>query len=598
MGLKKVVFTPSLPDQAEEDAGSGGEDVAVGGRDTKRGHPDAMEAVAGDGRDHPDAESGEEADAGSAGEVVGVSMSERPSVRNMWCEPMLCSVCESSDLGSDGSCKDCGLWQPQFLSLEDSENQARALLNQPGELKRQDIDRLLAQSLKGSDFKSRACDRIAATDQTAGWSLGFYVYGAQVGITKETLKRPFLTQVLNKYLLQELPGKTWAAIRVTSDLISGPHKDRNQKRSSNHVVPLSDFQGGRIWVEGVPNAECELHTKTVQGIPCQGYFIGGSQQVCTFDPSAWHAVEPAVGYRRVLVGYTPRLLERLSLNLRQQLSSLSFPLPRCNQEQEQTPTQLAPEEDTQGDRQGDRGEEDGRSGVSPGGEGSNWVPEMELDGETELGCRSEEDHFLEELHDQYTALGRIEMDSRKYFDEELEAATEQGWVASVDHLIELKDWVHELETWIIVRDASSKLRSQVGTSEATILKARLRKFGVDPQEPEVVGYEYDEWVPLSGLPITEPEGESGDSEAVKPPGPKASEAVPAAPLQTVSVSHREVLEKVEEWRPSISGELESVFERHGALHRTSKEEVEQWIRQGKTAEFLPQDQNSGVRELR
>ena len=100
----------------------------------------------------------------------------------------------------------------------------------------------------------------------------------------------------------------------------------------------------------------------------------------------------------------------------------------------------------------------------------------------------------------------------------------------------------------------------------------------------------DEWFPLSGSHLEEPEGELHQdhlNENFRPPGPKASEALPAAPLQTISVSHQEVLEKVEEWRPSIGAELESVFERHQALQRTCKDEVDGWIRQGKVVEFLP-----------
>ena len=105
--------------------------------------------------------------------------------------------------------------------------------------------------------------------------------------------------------------------------------------------------------------------------------------------------------------------------------------------------------------------------------------------------------FLEVLHDQYMSLRRLEMDARKYFDEELEVAAEQRWTAGTAHLVELKNWIQELEQWIVAGDASSRLRSGVEDSEARVLRARLRKMGMNP---EVVEGE-DEWVSVVRLSL-------------------------------------------------------------------------------------------------
>ena len=49
------------------------------------------------------------------------------------------------------------------------------------------------------------------------------------------------------------------------------------------------------------------------------------------------------------------------------------------------------------------------------------------------------------------------------------------------------------------------------------------------------------------------------------------------------LSHKEVLDNVVQWTPSIKEEIESVFELHQALKRTSKEQVDQWLAEGKPA---------------
>ena len=347
-------------------------------------------------------------------------------------------------------------------------------------------------------------------------------------------------------------------------------------------------------------------TKEYKGRPLQGHYVGGAHAVAQFDPSKTHSVEPSVGTRRVVVAYSPRLIERLEPSDLRKLRELGFPVPSVSSV-EATWRYDSAAKAKGGDRQehcamqgniNDARKEgstrtnirkedlQGKAGLSPGGDGSNGTEETELEWRTGNSHFNTQQGFLEVLHDQYMSLRRLEMDARKYFDEELEVAAEQGWKASTEHLVELKNWIQELEQWIVAGDASSRLRAGVEDSEARVLRARLRKLGMNPG---VVEGE-DEWFPLSGSPLEEPEGESHQdnlNENFRPPGPKASEALPAAPLQTISVSHREVLEKVEEWRPSIGAELESVFERHRALQRTCKDEVDGWISQGKVVEFLP-----------
>ena len=171
-----------------------------------------------------------------------------PEIRNLWCELQKCAVCEEPSVEKSDCCSLCGVWRGKQYTLEESENKARELLSDPGRISRTDVNRLLSMSMCTWQPKTRACDREISNPTTSGWTLGFYVYGNRLGATRETLKRPQLTLLLNKYMKQEAPEERWAALRVTCNFESGPHKDRNEPESHNVVVPVSWFKGGKIWI--------------------------------------------------------------------------------------------------------------------------------------------------------------------------------------------------------------------------------------------------------------------------------------------------------------------------------------------------------------
>ena len=521
--------------------------------------------------------------------LFGGSAVEGVSVKNLWCEEATCRLCETPRSPKNlETCAGCGTWQGRVLNTLESEREAEKILSNSDPISRSDVNALLRMSMQGWKARARPCDKEAGSRGSKGWTLGQYVYGSRVGITRETYRRPQLTKLLNRYLRQTLDSQvSWTALRVTCDYQAGPHVDCNEPGSRNVVVPISWFDKGQIWIEGIAPEGQQQVEKEIAGEQRLGYLIGGSAATAYFDPRKNHAVEPALGSRRVVVGYTPRLFDRLSDSHVEFLRDLEFNLCSRNvpqgDDQEQNVGSTA--EVGVGDTQESNHEEEGKAGFSPGGEGSNVLMEMEMDWVMEQGIaqQQQQEDFLETLHNQYVSLRQIELDTRKHFDEELEIANEQGWVANTDHVLAVKEWVQDLEQWVITQDASGRLCAGVGESEATVLRARLRKFGVNPEAIEAEST----WVPLSGFPLEEPEKESNLNIGLKPPGHKAVEASPAAPLQTVSVSHKEVLANVEGWRPSIGAELESVFERHQALQRTSRQEVEQWISQGKVIEYLP-----------
>ncbi|OLP87837.1 putative transposon protein [Symbiodinium microadriaticum] len=92
---------------------------------------------------------------------------------------------------------------------------------------------------------------------------------------------------------------------------------------------------------------------------------------------------------------------------------------------------------------------------------------------------------------------------------------------------------------------------------------------------------------LSGVEMLGRVKECGDDSFEHDIKPEAWEATPAQPLQTVSVSHQEVLQKIEEWKGAIGDELSNVFDVHSAMKRRDEEYVRVLKESGVEVEILP-----------
>ena len=385
---------------------------------------------------------------------------ESPStIFNLWSEEATCYVCESSVkmCGATSSCSLCGLRAPRKLSVEESEARAEALLNSEQRIDRDELDDLLASSLCSWNPKTRRLDQSLRGTGTLGWTLGFYRYGPKVGITKETLKRPMLTQIVNRFMRQEGGQGSWASVRVTSGFASDVHRDNNEKGSLNLLVPVSRFRKGRLWVEGQPLKGEEPEIREVQGERVVGRLIGGDSEVSWFDASQRHSVERAEGTRRVLVGYTPKSLDTLSLDFQQRLCALGFPLP------------------------------------SPSGVGSTLNPQLSsLQAQcsisaSDVDCEPEElclwegvvtDPELDQLQHEHCMLRRVLTEQQKHLHEEIGLAASEGWEHETSHLRDLHCWINDIEGCLLHHVTKRQLSDpHVTSDERCVLEARLRSLG-------------------------------------------------------------------------------------------------------------------------
>ena len=498
------------------------------------------------------------------GESESSEGERNPSVFNMWSEEARCYICEASVQmsGATPRCSSCGLEAQRKLSVEESETRAEAFLKSDQPIDREKLDDLLASSLCSWNPKTRKQDRSLQGTGAMGWTLGFYRYGPKIGITKETLRRPLLTRLINRFMQQEGGPGNWASVRVTSGFASEMHRDNNEK---DLLVPVSRFREGRLWIEGPPLKGEMSQVREIPGERVDGRLVGGDSEVVWFDASLRHSVEKAEGSRRVLVGYTPRSLDALSSDLQHHLLTLGFPLP-CLSGIGPSPSPQPFSTDVDGSLQAEA--RDGGSEEPRFCEGALTEPE------------------LEQLQHEHFVLRRVLIEQQKNLHEEIGIAACEGWDHGTSHLCDLHCWINDTEECLLHHVSKQQLSNpHVTSDERCVLEARLRSLGVSSESEEAQTWtglyaDHDPDVPGSG-------GVGRKDEKALDPETQAWQAEPAQVLQTVAVSHAEVLKHVEEWRGPACEELGSIFDIHRTLRKISSEDVTAFKEASDVIEYLP-----------
>ena len=183
---------------------------------------------------------------------------------------------------------------------------------------------------------------------------------------------------------------------------------------------------------------------------------------------------------------------------------------------------------------------------------------------------------LKTLLHEHAMLRNLLIEEQKSVEEEVATAAHEGWTASTLPLQDLHAWIDECEQGLVWQDSCDLLSSSgIGEAEQKVLEARLAKLGVAHE----LG---------TGDGVALGDDEDGDArEFDEGSSPRAWEAQPAQPLQTVSVSHQEVLKKIEEWKGSIGDELSNVFDVHEAMRRRSEADIQAYRDAGDEIEIIP-----------
>ena len=482
-------------------------------------------------------------------------------------------------------------------SLVDVEAKAQQLLKKPW-ISKSEMNTLITQALRGKMLpeNGRKVDRCSRAQGAKGLTLGFYVYGKNVGVTKQTTQHYYLTAAINKYLQQVVPDATWAALRVMeSKGNTEPHRDsHNQKGSENISCPLNTYEKGRIWVEGSPeNSEeegLELQVEGLSGRKVVGRFVGGSEKVVRFDPGKWHCVEGTSELRRVVIAYTPRMIDQAEPVDRQMLAALNFPLPPKRLDASPPIESVVASSLSQP-----------QSVVHQGSEQPQRYPKLQGNLESQRACACELIGVAGEHAEYLCRLREFVAEEQKAFTEEVQLgqgyatlaqATElqDKYTAAVlaeehDHVLDSLSkglntgfWLRKLQAIEgIIRDFEGR-----GVYEDVSLCSAQIRDACEHDERGFVDDQGDESakelgeLPLTGEPPCHPRAKHPDfglhssyvdSKNAKPP------ENPATLLQTRVVSQQEVWEDIESWRIPLTEEVSALKVTHQAVRAITPPEI-------------------------
>ncbi|CAE7708982.1 GIP [Symbiodinium sp. CCMP2592] len=142
---------------------------------------------------------------------------------------------------------------------------------------------------------------------TAYVVFGTYIHGGVVGITRVTMKFPWLTRVLARLMQLTDPRHRFTSIGIACNSLSCPHRDQyNSSKHPNLVVPVKvPSKGGEVWVARTSDDEPQAtQTMSCSGKQVQGFLRSIGQGSLKLDPHVWHATMPWRGDRTVAIGYS------------------------------------------------------------------------------------------------------------------------------------------------------------------------------------------------------------------------------------------------------------------------------------------------------
>ena len=128
---------------------------------------------------------------------------------------------------------------------------------------------------------------------------------------------------------QELPDLSFTTVTLAIDSTLKPHRDlANAVNSRAGIVGISEFHGGRLWVE---HPDGSIKRRISADKVKVGKLLDVCQQAQVFDPRQWHGADKHQGTRATITAYTARQLHNLDYDLIEVLGSIGFPLPSAGQ---------------------------------------------------------------------------------------------------------------------------------------------------------------------------------------------------------------------------------------------------------------------------
>ena len=162
-------------------------------------------------------------------------------------------------------------------------------------------------------------------------TLGAFAHGG-----KKSYDLPETLRYLNAFCKQHGAKGRWSAMSIALNGGSGLHRDQhNAWGEKNQCISFGTYVGGRLWIEKTDETPTydtspaigEQHDILLDnGKELPGAWYPTFEKFLTFDARQRHRPEPWQGDRFTITLYTPRGVEQLSREERDQLRSFGFPV--------------------------------------------------------------------------------------------------------------------------------------------------------------------------------------------------------------------------------------------------------------------------------
>ncbi|CAE7487110.1 GIP, partial [Symbiodinium necroappetens] len=166
-----------------------------------------------------------------------------------------------------------------------------------------------------------------ATSAEAGSSLGtiggLWVHGGVHGLTKTCSTIPWVIKYINKFARHH-GVQGWTSFSLTKNLLTNVHRDPNNLAGYDSVTTsFGNFSGGELWTHD-DHQEDNKETVWRNGLP--GTTVTTRERLVAFDSREPHATQPWTGERWCLTWYTSRAVLKTTLEERDELRALGFPM--------------------------------------------------------------------------------------------------------------------------------------------------------------------------------------------------------------------------------------------------------------------------------
>ena len=215
-----------------------------------------------------------------------------------------------------------------------TEEQVQQVENQAAELQKQQqyhhkvCEQLIQQLPHNRHLNHRSVIR---EERVRYLTFGLYAYGNQYGVTKCTMRFPQVCRYLLKYM------QHWSKepLQCTSFVINDNgtlklHRDNHNKAGSwNHLIGVSSYQKGGIWLEGPPRNSHQLTRakELPNGRSVVGHVEETRHRMVRFDARKWHETEAWHGNRVVISAFTSRGWDEVPSEVQKLLQTYGFPVP-------------------------------------------------------------------------------------------------------------------------------------------------------------------------------------------------------------------------------------------------------------------------------